>query len=321
MRIAVGAITRRRPRMFGDLLASFAAMDRPAGAQVVFVLAENDAAQTIGPQVAAFRAAVPEPVLLGLETRPGIPCARNRVLDMALEADADILTFVDDDEVVTRDWLVRLVAGMEARALDLAGGPVRLTETAEALTDMNRAVLAHLLARARKRNGTREAAVARGTDHACNIYTNNWALRLATQRRLGLRFDESLAVSGGSDTRFSLDMKSAGARNGWIADAWVEEPTPAKRLTLGYHFRRARDQATNAVVLSRKGAARALLQAVTRALEAAVIGVTLPFTRRYGLARATHKLGMAAGCLSAALGRRSRHYDRAAERYHAEVRG
>lgn len=321
MRIAVGAITRRRPRMFSALLASFAAMERPAGAQVLFVLAENDATQTIGPQVDAFRAAVREPVLLGLETRPGIPFARNRVLDMALEAGADILTFVDDDEVVTRDWLVRLVAGMEARALDLAGGPVRLVETAEPLTRMNRAVLAHLLTRARKRHRTREAAVARGTDHACNIYTNNWALRLATQRRLALRFDESLAESGGSDTRFSLDMKSAGARNGWVADAWVEEPTPAKRLTLGYHFRRARDQATNAVVLNRKGPARALREAATRALEAAVIGVAIPVTGRRGLARVSHKLGMATGCLGAALGRRSRHYARAAERDHAEIRG
>lgn len=321
MRIAVGAITRRRPRMFADLLASFAAMERPAGAQIVFVLAENDATQTVGPQVAAFRAAVPEEVRLGLETRPGIPFARNRVLDMAREAGADILTFVDDDEVVTRDWLVRLLAGMDARGLDLAGGPVRLTETDETLTAWNRAVLAHLVYRAKKRNRDRARAAAAGSDGSRNLYTNNWALRLETQARLGIRFDESLAFSGGSDTKFSRDMKAAGARNGWVPDAWVEEPTPAKRLTLGYHYARARDQATNAMILNGKSRAQALRLAVTRLLDAALTALALPVRGRYAIAKAVHKLGMARGCLRGAFGGRSRHYDAGAARFHAEIEG
>jgi hypothetical protein len=319
MLVAVGAITRRRPQMFAQLLASFAAMRRPPGCEVIFILAENDDALHVAPQVEAFRAEVPERVLLGLEPRRGIPMARNKVLDMALEAGADLLTFVDDDEIVCEDWLVELVAGMEARKLDLGGGPVRLTETTEPMTRWNRAVYSHLTYRAKKRNTRRANSVASGTDHEINIYTNNWACRLSTVRRLGIRFDEQLQDTGGSDTRFSLDMKAAGARIGWIPGAWVEEPTPTKRLGFGYHYSRARDQATNAVILSGRGKANSFLHAAARMLEAIVALALLPFTGRSGAARAVFKVGMAVGHVRGSFGRQSQHYDPAAAHFHAEV--
>ncbi|MEM0936037.1 MAG: glycosyltransferase family A protein [Pseudomonadota bacterium] len=319
MRIAIGAITRRRPQMFADLLASFAAMRRPAGTEIIFVFAENDRSPSVTPQIEAFRQTVPETVLFELEPRRGIPMARNKVLDMALGAGADLLTFVDDDEVVRADWLETMVAGFQARGLDLAGGPVRLTETSEAMTFWNRAVYAHLIYRAKKRNATRAAAVDTGKDHLLNIYTNNWALRLDTQRRLGVRFDERLQDTGGSDTRFSLDMKAAGARIGWIPEAWVEEPTPTKRLGFGYHYSRARDQATNAVMLSGRSKLNAFWHATARFLEAVVAVPLLPFTGSSGAARAVFKLGMAVGHVRGSFGRQSHHYDPAAAHFHAEV--
>ena len=319
MLIAVGAITRRRPQMFADLLASFAAMERPAGSRVIFLFAENDDALSVEPQVAAFRAAVPEPVRLELEPRRGIPMARNKVLDMAREAGADLLTFVDDDEVVRADWLVELVAGMQARALDLGGGPVRLTETSETMSRWNRAVFAHLTYRAKKRNTRRARYVQDGTDSEINVYTNNWALRMAAQARYGVRFDERLQDTGGSDTRFSLDMKAAGARIGWIPDAWVEEPTPVKRLGLGYHYSRARDQATNAVILSGRGKLNAFWHATARMLEAMLAIPLLPFTGGSGAARAVFKVGMAVGHVRGSFGRQSHHYDPSAAHFHVEV--
>lgn len=319
MLIAVGAITRRRPQMFAKLLESFAAMQRPDGAKVIFLFAENDTSPSVTDQLEAFRAKVSEPVKMELEPRPGIPMARNKVLDMALDAGADYLTFVDDDEVVTPDWLVSLIGGALDRGLDLAGGPVRLTETDEAMTRWNRAVLEHLLYRSGKRNAERAAAAAKGKDGSMNIYTNNWALRLAAQRDLGVRFDERLSVSGGSDTRFSIDMKTAGARIGWVPEAWVEEPTPVKRLTLGYHYRRARDQATNWVILNRKGPAQSLWQAFTRALAAILLVLSFPITGRYGVAKAAHKLGMSVGWVRGTFGGKSRHYDAGASRFHAEI--
>ncbi|MEM9250163.1 MAG: glycosyltransferase [Pseudomonadota bacterium] len=319
MRIAVGAITKGRPQMFAALLESFKGMRRPDGHDVIFLFAENDTALSVERQVAAFRAAISEEVHLDVEPVPGIPMARNKVLDMALAAGADVLTFVDDDEIVRVDWLEQLISGMETRRLDLAGGPVRVTPTDEPMTHWNRAVYGHLTYRAKKRNSNRAASAADGTDSEINIYTNNWALRLDAQKRLGVRFDERLQFTGGSDTRFSLDMKAAGARIGWIPDAWVEEPTPTKRLALGYHYSRARDQATNAVILSGRSRLTAYWHAVARFLEAVVAVPLLPVTGGTGAARAVFKLGMAVGHLRGSLGRKSQHYDPAAAHFHAEV--
>lgn len=123
VKVVVGAITRRRLDGLQKLFESYAAMKRPEGASLMFMLCENDDSTQIEEVVADFREAVSEPVHVMLEPRKGIPLARNRVLAAALEAGADYLTFVDDDEVVTEDWLVDLLQAAQQRELDLAGGP------------------------------------------------------------------------------------------------------------------------------------------------------------------------------------------------------
>lgn len=319
MRVAVGALTRRRPKMFGKLLDSFATMHRPDGGDVVFVFVENDSKSTIVEQINTFRARVPEEVRLELEPTVGIPMGRNKALDMAIEAGADFLTFVDDDEVVTEDWLVNLITGMDERGLDLAGAPVHLIAPVGEMTAWNAAVLKHLQERSEKRNRSRCKAAEAGKDGELDIYTNNWCMRLEAQKQLGIRFDETLQFTGGSDTKFSLDAKASHAAIGWVADAVVKEPTPQKRLTLPYHFRRARDQSINGVHLHGKSLTQSLTQVLLRSVEAALHAVSSLVRGRYGLVRAVHKVGLATGRLRGAFGGRSGHYDVGAARFHAEM--
>ncbi len=318
MRIAVGAITRRRPAMFAALLDSLARMERPAGVELIFLFAENDSAHQSAEAVDAFRARVPERVQLALEPKQGIPFGRNRVLSMALDQGADFLTFVDDDETVAETWLATLFAAMETRGLDLVGGPVEPVAESGAMTGWNRAVLDHLQSRARRRNRTRSDAARAGKDSALNIYTNNWCLRLATQQALGIRFDESLRVTGGSDTRFSREMSAAGARLGWVPEAVVTDTIPLRRLTLGYHYARARDQAINTVRLNDKPAARALREVATQWLEALAFLLASPAMGRRGVVKAVFKLGLANGQLRGAFGGASRHYAEERAGHHAE---
>ena len=321
MRVAVGAITRRRPKMFEALLNSFAAMARPEGVEIIFLFAENDSEHAATEVVDAFRARVPEPVTLELEPRQGIPMGRNKVLDMALEAGADYLTFVDDDEVVDADWLVTLIAGVRARELELAGGPVRLVAPSGDLTAWNRAVLEHLQKRGDGRIRSKTRLAEAGQDGEVDIYTNNWCLSLAAQRRTGVRFDERLQFTGGSDTRFSRDFLAAGGRVGFVPGAFVDDPMPQQRLTLGYHFVRARDQSTNAVTLGRKSALSCLAQALLRSFDGVLNLLSAPITGRYGVVKAVHKFGIAAGRLRGAFGGRSSHYGEGSERVHTERSG
>ncbi|MFQ6553366.1 glycosyltransferase [Aestuariibius insulae] len=309
IQIAVAAVTHKRPDMFRVLLDSFAAMARPEGAEVTFVFVENGEAPTVGEIVEAFRGQVAEEVLFDIEPRPGIPMVRNRALQIALEKGCDYMTFVDDDERVTEDWLVRMIGAVTERDLDLAGGPLVLEAAEDRIGAWPAAFLEHLQERAKKRNLQRAEGVRAGTDDAFNIYTNNWCVRLDKVRETGLRFDEALQFTGGSDTKFSRDFTAAGARTGWVPEALVYDRIPERRLQAGYHYRRARDQSTNAYVLNRKPAGQAIAQSLSRAIEGVVLMAVSPLLGRRHAAKAVYKFGYAAGRFRGILGRGSRHYD------------
>ncbi len=318
IKVGVGAITRGRTKMFSQLLKSFSEMDLPENADIVFLFAENDDAITVDKVVEAFRVEVSQPVKLELETKLGIPFARNKVLDMALEEGCDFLTFVDDDELVTETWLVEILKAAEKRSLDLVGGPVKLIPPQDRMKPKHKAVFSHLQYYMAKRTKRRFDHIAMGTDDTQNIYTNNWCARLATVRKYGIRFDESMVHSGGSDTRFSLAMKAAGARNGLTLNAVVEEPAPRRRLKFSYHYRRARDQALNTVILNKHDPWPRVWAAVPALRDGIGLILAFPIFGLKGYAKAVHKIGIFSGRLKAALGHKSEHYSENAQTFHSD---
>ncbi|MFD1343181.1 glycosyltransferase [Litorisediminicola beolgyonensis] len=318
MKIGIGAITRRRPAMFARLLTSFEGLERPDGAELVFLFAENDSALTVEEIVAGFRGRVPEEVALELEPEPGIPFARNKVLDMALARDCDFLTFVDDDEMVTPGWLKALLGAAESRGLDLVGGPIRLVAPEDALDFWERAALDHAVERMEKRASSRAKEVKSGREGRSPVYTNNWLGRLSTVRAKGLRFDETLRYTGGSDTRFSRDMTAAGGKVGWAPDAWTIQPEPKKRLGLRYIYDRARDQAINAIRLRDRPAWRVLATVPFRLLDFPLLLIAAPVLRGRAAAKAAYKAGVMVGRIRAVTGARSAHYAPGTEAVHTE---
>ncbi|MEL7214008.1 MAG: glycosyltransferase [Pseudomonadota bacterium] len=308
VKIAVGVITKDRPEMLGTLLASYEAMTRPDNAQLEFIFVENDTTRSLTDLLKTFGEAVPEPVIYETEPEPGIPFARNRVLEIALERGADILTFVDDDERVAEDWLVHLTASLLERNLDLVGGPLKIEAAVAETSPWQKAVLSYLQERADKNRRTRSAMVANGTDHELNAYTNNWALRLDFARKTGLRFDKALRYTGGSDTAFSKAVRAAGGRNGYAPDAVVHDRIPAHRLSLRYLYRRTRDQARNGVQIHQKSGLKVASLVLPRLLEALVLALSSPLTGKRSLVKAVYKTGLTDGRIRGALGLKSQLY-------------
>lgn len=301
-------------------------MDRPEGVEIEFLVCENDEVSRVSDVVEAFRAAVSEPVQLMLEPRKGIPFARNRVLAAALEQGFDFLTFVDDDEIVRPDWLVRMLAAVEKRRLDLAAGPVPPIAPPERLTRLQKMVLQEL--QKRFRAGEQARARTGRADEGADVeaFTGNWCLRLAAARRMGvIRFDETTAESGGEDSVFSRDMRAAGARIGWVPEAVAEEVQPAMRLTLSYIYRRNRDHQMNKMMMNGRPVAKRLSFLAKRSLEVVVLALLLPVflvvrpaNRGKLVFSAARKAGKIAGAFGNLLGRRSRHYAASADRLHVE---
>ena len=305
VKIGLGAITRRRPEMLADLLESYSALAIPEGTEVVVLIAENDSEERMREIIDGWAADAPFEVRYALETEPGIPFARNRVLDMAHEEGCDFLTFVDDDERVRPDWLVKIYATIVERDLDLVGGPLWYVAPEGAdLTLQQSAVLHEVQARARKSIALRVELTETPRETHLGIYTNNWLCRLSAQSRLGIRFDESLRFTGGSDTKFYSDMREAGARVGWSPDAFVDETRPLERLTYRYHFQRNRDQETARRLRDtrRRRPVAAIVMLVVNSIRALAYLLAAPFTRMRTVPLAMRAFGKGVGRVKAALG-------------------
>lgn len=310
--LGIGVITYRRPEPLARLLDSVARLDMPEGVTPCLLVAENDQSHRVRGVVDAFAERTGWPVRLELEPEQGIPFARNRVLDMALEEGCDLLAFVDDDNIVPPNWLCALYGAMQARVLDLVGGPVYFSgPIGVPLGWQARAVLEVSRKRAGNLRKARKRRLRFGQETGIDVYTNNWLLRMRTQRRLGVRFDERLRFTGGSDTKFSNDLSAAGGWTGWTPAAVVTEVRPLDRLTLGHTYRRIRDQRINhnARAGRRIGRAAALRRVAVEGARMLRHGLRAPVTSGRSLVHGMIAIGEAAGDLYSAFGRRSRLYD------------
>lgn len=211
----VAVCTRGRPHSLARLLASLGA--HAPHAQVIVVDNDPD-----GSARATVEAA-PVATCYVHEPRVGIPQARNAAFDAADTETA--LAFVDDDETIEPRWLQALTATRQATGAALVTGPVRPVYD-DAVPDWVR------------RGGFFER---RTHPHGAELpfaATNNLLVG-PELRAAGLRFDERLALTGGSDAVLTVQARHRGFRIVWAADAVVTEHVPAERARVGWLCRRA----------------------------------------------------------------------------------
>jgi len=301
--IVVAVLTFRRPDLLADFLEGYARITLPDGCDVTLLVVDNDAASSGRPTFEACRDRIPAARYV-VEPRTGIPVARNRALDEALAADADALCFIDDDEVPETEWLVRLVEAWRRSGAQLVGGPVGVAAPPHGATWWQRLMNASLAARAERKFRLTAEAAARGGRYT--IVTNNWLCDLRWLRSTGLRFDERLLMTGGSDTAFCRSAVAAGCRKAWAADAVVHETIPADRLTARYqlhrgasqsitHFRMKHDRITPSVVF-----VTAVMAAVRAVLGAVLLAI--PAYGRASLAIGIRSIGWSGGRIQAIRG-------------------
>lgn len=313
--ICVGTITRGRPLMLRNLLNSYVGMRVPAGVRLDFVIVENNDSFTLQDIVTGFRERMPQwSVRYELEPRLGIAFARNSVLDCALGAGNDLLTFADDDEAVEPDWLVQLLAERDAFNLDIVGSPVRIAPAApdasrwqrlvwSGIDRMNRHSEAKLL---RRRNN--------GKVEQIPIATGSWMGSLSFLRRTGLRFETGLGLAGGEDGLLWAEARKLGANTGWTPFAVAYETVPEDRLSLFYRYKRSRDETIAKFRKRLDSPKRGVLlrlpgSLMGRMLSLCLCVTTIPFTRGQTLVRAAWYVGSIAGIIQACMGRTSLHYE------------
>lgn len=286
----------------------------PPGYRTVFIIVENDAQKSLSGVIDNFRSNIGDyEVIYEAEPRLGIPFARNCVLDLALERGCELLAFVDDDEVVDENWLVVLLTELHRRELQLVGGPVRIQPAPPGANWLEKAIWRGLV----HRNARIEAVAYQrwryGRDHIVSVVTNNWMADLRFLSQHGLRFDETIGLSGGSDTLFFRHFRDKKGRSGWAPNAIVSEFWPLSRLQPGYQFRRGRDQSISNFRNKVNSVTpwlvtKSLGFVAWKVMSAIVLSLLALLDGGRSSVRALRAMGFAVGRIKALQGEKSRHY-------------
>lgn len=310
-KILIGTITRNRPIMLQNLLASYTNLNIPKNIQITFLITENNHEKTLFHVINNFQEQnASTKVIYTNEPILGIASARNHVLNYAIDHHYDLLTFADDDEQVEPNWLSKLLEERDLNKLDIVGAPVRFATPTYKLTWWQGIIWRGVN---QVNQGAEKRALAlynQGEAGRLKLATGSWMANINFFKKTGLRFDPTLGQAGGEDWQLWQDAKDLGAKTGWTPHAIAYETIPLTRLKLSYYYRRTRDH-TRMVYHERvkKGKAGRTVGSVLSRIYKILIGtILLPLHRERGLIAIAANCGSLVGFIEGACGKKSMHY-------------
>lgn len=247
--IDIAVCTFRRPEL-AETLHSLALITVPADVAIRIIVADNDVTPSAQALVNQMRPTMPCEILYVHCPASNISIARNACLD---NSTGHYLAFVDDDETVSRTWLVQLLDTALTTGADVVLGPVRAEYTLSAPNWMRRGDF----------HSTRPVWVDGEirTGYTCNVLID-----LTRPVVFNRRFNLALGQTGGEDTEFFRHMHADGGRLAYAPDALVFEPVPEKRARLAWLAkRRFRSGQTHGRLLSEPGQAGGRVAEIVRA--------------------------------------------------------
>jgi succinoglycan biosynthesis protein ExoM len=288
VRVDVCVCTYRRPEL-EETLRSIGMLNVPGGATVRIVVADNDTVPSARDLVYRLASLLPFNISYVHCPASNISLARNACLEAAT---GDLLAFVDDDETVSRDWLVELLRRAAETGADAVLGPVRAIYGKGAPGWMKRGDFHSTL-----------PVWVRGeirTGYTCNVLLHRSSPRLS-----GRRFNLALGRSGGEDTEYFARLHEAGGAIAFAPEAIVYEPVPVARARFAWLAkRRYRMGQTHGRLLARNKGGVAVLREMGLAgakiaycLAATALTVMSAEKRNRSLFRAVMHAGVASGLL------------------------
>ncbi|UWQ21581.1 glycosyltransferase family 2 protein [Jannaschia sp. W003] len=292
---AVCVCAFRRPAIV-DTLRSLAAQVLPGDVALRVVVAEND--DTPALRTLIERTARDLGLPLHYRHAPGrnISIARNACLEAALEPGpdgtrADVMLFIDDDEIAEPDWVARMVAAWRATGAGVVFGPAH--------AEYPPGAPAWMRVNAFHSNIPVSNCGVVETGHSCNAL-----LDLSDPRMGTTRFDTAFGRTGGEDVDFFFRLHRSGVRMTITDDAVVREPVARARMSLGWLLRRSRTvgalygacasvDGSRRLGLMGQGAAKAAYCGL-RALAAA----PRPDRAAFWLMRGAFHAGVVSGCIA-----------------------
>ncbi|MFZ4541728.1 MAG: glycosyltransferase [Rickettsiales bacterium] len=283
------AICTLRREHVAETMASLTTIENPEELQIRLLVADNDDTPSAEQRVVDAARALPFLTEYLHAPARNISIARNACLDAAK---ADLVAFLDDDEIVTPHWLNAMLATQRQTGADVVLGPVQATYSKTAPSWLARGDF----------HSTRPVWVK---GKITTGYSGNVLMLRTAQSLHGLRFNEAYGVTGGEDTDFFSRAHKAGAQIAYAPDAIAYEQVPDDRANLKWLIRRhARYGQTHAIGLLAQNRPR-LQQAALATAKAAIcwtmipLGLLHPFRKQTWLLRGTLHAAAARHLLSA----------------------
>lgn len=299
--VAVCVITYRRPFGLRRLLDSLALLQFPRnpGVRPVIAVVDNDPSGSGKEVVDSICPGFPWELRYEVEAGRGIPMARNRSVRLA--SGCDFLAFVDDDEVVDRNWLDYLLETASTWNASIVSGrvdPIFEGAVPKWIAD----------------GGYYDRPSAAPGMRLKFAATNNVLVRADILRDIPGPFDERFSITGGSDTCLFTQLQARGHRiiadNRAMAWEWIPESRQSVRWILMRSYRSGNVYAR--ADMAAHGTWRAFSRQLVRSvaliglgLAATVIGVT---RGRTGIVGGLRRVTRGAGGITGLLGRHYNEY-------------
>ncbi|WP_169313505.1 glycosyltransferase [Spirochaeta africana] len=287
---AIGLCTCKRPHMLQQCLDSIHNLELPADHEVVVVICDNDEQGSARNIVQTFRENTDLSVYYEIESAPGIPFARNNVLQQCRRLGITELAFIDDDEQVDTQWLGNLLAYYTQSTADVVRGLVVTTYDDTTPSWISKS---GIYQRADRKNGT--VCKTAATNNVLFNYS-----RLCME--LNLRFDESFGRTGGSDTDFFNRAYALGCSIHWVKNAVVYEQLEHQRTSFSYYFKRQFRKSNTATQFQNIGVVGRLAKLLASIVYLLLAVGTLPVNLLRGNFKIIYNLGFAITAFAKLLG-------------------
>ncbi|RLU01364.1 glycosyltransferase family 2 protein [Ketobacter sp.] len=222
--INICVCTFQRVALLAQCLNSLTEMRLPENTTVTVTVVDNDVNGSAKSTVERLFSKFPLALHYKIEPKRGIPCARNSAIVETLRMGSDYLIFIDDDEWVERDWLVSLLDYSRS----LGGGVVVHGRVISELPVGLPPEISGLFGKKARPTGLKLSACA----------TDNVLIPAIVYRDLGLKFDETYPLAGGTDTKYFVEAVSRGIEIYQCAEAVVHEHIPQSRTSLRWLAKR-----------------------------------------------------------------------------------
>lgn len=288
--MAVCVPTYKRPVFLHDALVSIISRSKP-DFDIDVLVADNDPQLSAQPVVKRLNTANSKIVLVSQPVR-GIASVRNKLIDEATKSGAVFIAFVDDDQLVSPEWLNHLVGTARKTGADAVVG--------RWVPRYERGVPEWV-----KRSGYWDQPERRTGSIARKFGTGNVLLRLSAVNSVPDLFDERLNLAGGSDGHFFARFHKLGFVSVWCNESVVEERILPSRSSVRWIVQREFRYGTNTAYVAKtvfpsiKNYAYRLLTAAAYAGVFCLVSVvTLPFGKAVwvpNVARVARGVGLLAG--------------------------